>query len=108
MMPPVEGARMRLAIRVSFVGFLQLASCSKESAPAQKAEAPAPAPASVDGARLNAAAEETDNWLTHGRTYHEQRFSPLKQITAANVGSLGLAWSLDLDTNRGQEATPLA
>src|SRR5689334_14300924 len=45
--------------------------------------------------------------LPHGRTYNEQRFSPLKQINDHNVGGLGLAWYFDLDTHRGQEATPL-
>jgi quinohemoprotein ethanol dehydrogenase len=63
--------------------------------------------ADVDDARLTAAAQDRDNWLTHGRTYDEQRFSPLAQITAGNVSTLGLAWALDLDTARGQEATPL-
>jgi len=47
------------------------------------------------------------NWLSYGRTYDEQRHSPLTQITAENVGQLGLAWSADMDTARGQEATPL-
>ncbi|OYX94358.1 MAG: hypothetical protein B7Y74_07280, partial [Novosphingobium sp. 35-62-5] len=47
------------------------------------------------------------NWLSYGRTYDEQRHSPLNQITAENVGQLGLAWSADMDTARGQEATPL-
>jgi quinohemoprotein ethanol dehydrogenase len=60
----------------------------------------------VDEARL-VAADQENGWLTHGRTYSEQRHSPLTQITAANVKDLGLAWSLDLDTSRGQEATPL-
>ena len=45
--------------------------------------------------------------MTYGRTYSEQRFSPLSEITADNVGQLGLAWFADLETNRGQEATPL-
>jgi len=102
---------MRVGIRVvSLLGVLQLAACSKEAPPAPKKEAPpaAPAPPPVDAARITGASKDGDNWLTHGRTYDEQRFSPLAQITAANVGTLGLAWSLDLDTNRGQEATPLA
>ncbi len=47
------------------------------------------------------------NWLSYGRTYDEQRHSPLAQITPENVGQLGLAWSADMDTARGQEATPL-
>lgn len=47
------------------------------------------------------------NWLSHGRTYDEQRFSPLDRINTGNVGQLGLAWYADMDTARGQEATPL-
>lgn len=45
--------------------------------------------------------------MSYGRTYSEQHFSPLKQIDDQNVGGLGLAWYFDLDTRRGQEATPL-
>ncbi|MEL7232580.1 MAG: hypothetical protein AAGJ85_08740, partial [Pseudomonadota bacterium] len=41
------------------------------------------------------------------RTYSEQRFSPLDQINAETVGDLGLEWFADMDTARGQEATPL-
>src|SRR5688500_10716249 len=64
-------------------------------------------PAAVNAARLAAADSEPGQWMSHGRTYDEQRFSPLDQITADNVGELGLAWLADLDTNRGQEATPI-
>ncbi|MFM5930584.1 MAG: PQQ-dependent dehydrogenase, methanol/ethanol family [Novosphingobium sp.] len=46
-------------------------------------------------------------WLSYGRDPQEQRFSPLTAISDANVGDLGLAWSADLETARGQEATPL-
>ena len=46
-------------------------------------------------------------WAQHGRTADEQRFSPLAQINADNVDELGLAWFHDLDTRRGQEATPI-
>jgi len=65
------------------------------------------APAAVDGARITNANAEPQNWLTHGRTYDEQRFSPLASIDQSNVSELSLAWALDLDTHRGQEATPL-
>ena len=61
----------------------------------------------IDGARIAHADAEPGNWLSYGRTYSEQRFSPLTQINDANAGRLGLAWYADLDTNRGQEATPL-
>jgi alcohol dehydrogenase (cytochrome c)/quinohemoprotein ethanol dehydrogenase len=45
--------------------------------------------------------------MSHGRAYDEQRYSPLDQIKTDNVKDLGLAWFADLDTNRGQEATPI-
>ncbi|MFV0645270.1 MAG: PQQ-dependent dehydrogenase, methanol/ethanol family [Sphingomonadaceae bacterium] len=53
------------------------------------------------------AANDQAEWLTHGRTYDEQRFAPQDQINRDTVGDLGLAWFADLDTSRGQEATPL-
>lgn len=65
------------------------------------------APGAINAKRLLAAASDTENWLTYGRTYDEQRFSPLDKINAENVDRLGLAWFADLDTARGQEATPL-
>ena len=61
----------------------------------------------VDEARLLAAEDDPDNWLSHGRTYAEQRFSPLTDINAENVGDLALAFAVEFDTNRGQEATPI-
>jgi glucose dehydrogenase len=48
------------------------------------------------------------DWLMHGRTYDDHRFSPLREIKEQNVAKLGLAWSRELDTTRGLEATPLA
>jgi glucose dehydrogenase len=47
-------------------------------------------------------------WPSYGRDWSEQRFSPLKQITADNVGRLGLAWSGDLQEKGGSyETTPV-
>ncbi len=66
-----------------------------------------PAAASVDARRLQQADKEPGNWMSHGRTYSEQRFSPLAQINDGNVASLGLAWSYDLETQRGIEATSI-
>jgi PQQ-dependent dehydrogenase (methanol/ethanol family) len=68
------------------------------------------AAAAVDDARLAAAggaADPGDDWLTHGRSYGEARYSPLAQIHAGNAGQLGLAWWIDTRTTRGLEATPL-
>ena len=61
----------------------------------------------VTGARILAADSEPANWLTHGRTYDEQRFSPLAEISKDNVDELGLAWYFDVPTYRGMEATPI-
>ncbi len=63
--------------------------------------------ANVDDSRLLHAEKEPENWMSHGRTYSEQRFSPLKQINDQNIAQVGLAWYVDLDTRRGQEATPI-
>lgn len=65
------------------------------------------APAAVDAARIIAADREPGNWMSHGRTYDEQRHSPLKSINDRNVGELGLAWTARLDIDRGVEATPI-
>ena len=87
-----------------------LAACSQPPPPARttdSATAAKPA-AAVDTARLLAANNEPGNWMGPGRTYDEQRFSPLRKIDAGNVEQLGLAWFYDLDTaHRGQESTPL-
>jgi quinohemoprotein ethanol dehydrogenase len=68
---------------------------------------PAKGPAAVDEARMLAADKDPGNWMSQGRTYSEQRFSPLDKINASNVSNLGLAWSFELSTNRGVEATPI-
>ena len=62
---------------------------------------------SLDGERIINANTEPQNWLAHGRTYDEQRFSPLDEINADNVSELGLAWYFDTGTNRGLEASPI-
>ncbi|MDX1567404.1 MAG: PQQ-dependent dehydrogenase, methanol/ethanol family [Longimicrobiales bacterium] len=64
-------------------------------------------PADVTDQVLADAASYEGQWLTHGRTYSEQRFSPLTSIDAGNVQDLGLAWSFDTGLERGHEATPL-
>jgi PQQ-dependent dehydrogenase (methanol/ethanol family) len=61
----------------------------------------------VDDARVASQAADDGNWLTHGRTFEEQRFSPLTQINRETVPDLGLAWFRDMATNRTLEATPI-
>ena len=87
---------MRSLVPGLVLASLTLAACN----PAAKSKI-------VDAARLNAADADTAEWMTIGRTYSEQRYSPLTAINAESIGKLGLAWSAEFDTDRGQEATPL-
>ena len=64
-------------------------------------------PADVNGERIIAADSEPGNWMSTGRTYSEQRFSPMDKINDGNVADLGLDWHFDFPTNRGIEATPI-
>jgi PQQ-dependent dehydrogenase (methanol/ethanol family) len=103
----------RLLAFVCSIALIFLASCGDQSEPAdlqpaaEKTAEPAGPRLEVDGARIEAADQEPENWLSHGRTYDEQRYSPLNQINNSNVGDLGLEWYFDFDTRRGLEATPI-
>jgi quinohemoprotein ethanol dehydrogenase len=79
----------------------------QDEAPASRADNVRASTARVDAARIRAADTEPGNWLAHGRTYDEQRFSPLREIDRSNVAQLGLAWSFDTGAGRGHEATPI-
>lgn len=50
---------------------------------------------------------EDQNWVHHGRTHDEQRYSPLDSINVSNVSELGLEWSYQFPSPRGKEGTPL-
>ena len=99
-MNPTRRPHARLPAR----GPARLQRDGRRSAPRGTARGGA---ATVDGARIVAADREPQNWLAHGRTYDEQRYSPLDQINDGNVAKLGLAWCFDTGTTRGLEATPI-
>ena len=61
----------------------------------------------VTEARALSEAADGNNWLLNGRTFDEQHFSPLKEITDKNVSSLGLAWFLDIDSGMGIVSEPI-
>ena len=63
--------------------------------------------AAVDEQRLITADNDRASWLSYGRTYDEQRYSPLNQINKETIDQVGLAWFADMTTSRGQEATPI-
>ncbi|MEO1437848.1 MAG: PQQ-dependent dehydrogenase, methanol/ethanol family [Bacteroidota bacterium] len=61
----------------------------------------------VDDHALLNADDNPGDWLTYGGNYQEDRYSTLDQINKENVKDLDLAWSLNLGTKRGIEATPI-
>jgi alcohol dehydrogenase (cytochrome c) len=81
------------------------------AAPAAPAAPARPAPAilrnyaAVTEARLKN--PEENNWLLLRRTYNGWGYSPLKQITTANVTRLRPVWSYSTGEVRGHEAPPL-
>ena len=97
----------RLFCSLVFFGMALLAPMHLPAAQGQNEDTGIRDRAWIDEARINNAAEEPENWLAYGRTYEEQRFSPLEQIDQATVSRLGLAWTYDMQTTRGLEATPI-
>ena len=49
----------------------------------------------------------TDNILTYGMGYHQNRYSPLKQVNRETVKRLVPVWNLSLDNNWGEQAQPI-
>jgi len=60
----------------------------------------------TDEERINADADQ-DNWRLHGRTYDNQRFSPLTEINASNVKQLKPVALIQTGVANSMEATPL-
>ncbi len=106
-----------LAGALAFAALLALSACGdgsqttiqSDAQPDVQTGAPAAraALAAVDHDRLLAIDTEPGQWLTTGRGYEEQHYSPLDRINTENVADLGLDWFADFDTNQNQEATPL-
>ncbi|MDU6835268.1 MAG: PQQ-dependent dehydrogenase, methanol/ethanol family, partial [Bradyrhizobium sp.] len=61
----------------------------------------------VDSTMIKANTATSKDWPTIGLDYAETRFSRLDKINTDNVKDLGLAWSYNLDSERGVEATPV-
>jgi quinohemoprotein ethanol dehydrogenase len=61
----------------------------------------------VDTGFIQSNAATSADWPAIGLDYGETRYSRLDQINADNVGKLGLAWSYNLESARGVEATPV-
>jgi alcohol dehydrogenase (cytochrome c) len=71
------------------------------------AKLPAGADVNVTDSMMLHASSDENNWLLHGRTYDNQRYSTLKQITAANAKSLGLVALVQTGMTASFETTPI-
>jgi quinohemoprotein ethanol dehydrogenase len=91
----LEFPMSRSRFLASLLALSQLAACQ-----GQLSDLP------VSGAKALASAASGE-WGRHGFDLAETRFSPLSQINTESVAGLKLAWFYDLDTNRGQESTPV-
>lgn len=96
----VRALGVALLLPVAFAG------CQKKQQQAETSPLLAN-PAAVTQELLDRGTADTNQWVTYGGSYNEQRFSPLKQIDASTVGQLGLAWYADYDTNLDINGTPL-
>jgi methanol dehydrogenase (cytochrome c) subunit 1 len=51
--------------------------------------------------------KSNENWVSYGRTYQEDNYSPMTQINTENVKKLKAAWSFSTGLLHGHEGTPL-
>src|SRR5437016_7165384 len=66
-----------------------------------------PASSQVTAQDLQDGLKNPTRWITYGGDYANRRYSPLTQITPANVNRLVPAWQFQTDTLGKFEATPL-
>ena len=101
----VAGAR-GLALLVATLG----AACGRDDAARERgssASAVVPAGTRVDAQPMLPPDADQGEWTIPARDYGSTRYSPLDQITTANVGGLRLAWSFSTGVLRGHEAAPI-
>src|SRR5450432_2254042 len=87
-----KGASMNPNITLRVEAFVLAALLLAVPAYAAMQNSAATPGAGVDGAKIANADADPGEWLSHGRTYSEQRFSPLAKIDTTNVKQLGVAW----------------
>ncbi len=63
--------------------------------------------AQIPYARIRHADREPGSWLTYSGDYAAHRFSPLTQVTPANVTRLRLVWAYQASGSTAMQATPL-
>src|SRR5690349_2798759 len=82
--------------------------CASVAGCERKASQPAPTVAAdAPSSRASASIADNGNWEMPGKDFASTRFSALRQITTANVGKLGIAFTFSTATTHGFEAPPL-
>jgi PQQ-dependent dehydrogenase (methanol/ethanol family) len=71
------------------------------------AKLPAGADVNISDSMMRDSGSDTGNWLLHGRTYDNQRYSPLTQINADNAKSLSLVALVQTGMTASFETTPI-
>src|SRR5262249_38742681 len=56
---------------------------------------------------LNNDGKNTDNVLTYGMGYHQNRYSTLTQVNKQTVKRLVPVWNVSMSSNYGEQAQPL-
>lgn len=64
-------------------------------------------PGGLSAQRLNYSESEPQNWLSYWGDYRGSHFSPLTEITPANVTRLSAQWAVQMPGSSVLEATPL-
>jgi alcohol dehydrogenase (cytochrome c) len=99
--------KFRLNSAISaIVLLLACAACSAQP-DAPPGPSPTPLATGVDAATLVDAATDDDDWILPGKSYHDNRYTGLDQITKANVHELAKAWTTQIADDGEQEASPL-
>jgi quinoprotein glucose dehydrogenase len=105
---PLGGARWQLGVLGAVVGLSLLVAVAAGLRDPHdldgRLEAAAPAPQAQ--AAATGAPVPDGEWHAYGRTAYGQRYSPLAQLTPANVGGLRVAWEYHTGDRRGRPGDP--
>jgi alcohol dehydrogenase (cytochrome c) len=93
-----------LALVVSLAACTSHGSDSSSTTVAQSAASPGGYP---DAVALGNAASDDDDWILPQKTYANNRYSGLSEITPQNAGTLAKAWVTEIADDGEQEAAPL-
>ena len=102
--------RLRLSAVLCVAGFAAIA-CKGREANQGTGQPAARGGSGVSNAQadsaMRVAMSDSANWPSYGRDYTNQRYSPLAQLSPANVRGLTLAWKYNTGIPRAFEASPV-